>query len=199
MNKINDTLKKLTPNSKDALKDKVFNHREVTRPAAKRTKTKRYESDDEDDADDEVLDFAIALSPGSYVAIRDYSNDDLTFAIIKLLDTNPVQLAETELYCYELSDSAGNALCFLPGDECVVGYWCARKHVARGGYQVIDGEKNKFGESEQWDGYPHLYFPKSLILHSGFHMTPYFGTGRSKECVQLSVADRDTILGRIVD
>lgn len=29
MNKINDTLKKLTPNSKDALKDKVFNHREV--------------------------------------------------------------------------------------------------------------------------------------------------------------------------
>ena len=54
-----------------------------------------------------------------------------------------------------------------------------------------------------WQGFPHIYFPTSMLLHVGFHLQPVIaqtrGAGRVSTWGQLESEDRDMIIAAVSD
>ena len=143
------------------------------------------------------------------VAIRNYMDDECVYYIAQL-DAEPWYVVPPgeNLVSFGLWDAAGKNLEFPPGARVLHGYLWSRMDTRKRHYELLDLEfatanSARANTSSAWQGFPHVYFPQSMLLHVDFHLQPVIsrprGAGRRSTWGQLSTEDADIITGVVTD
>ena len=112
------------------------------------------------------------------------------------------------LVCHGLWDADGRNLEFPPGSRILHGYLWSRRDTAKRHYELWNDSferrhRSRPNTGAAWQGFPHIYFPTSMLLHVGFHLQPVIaqtrGAGRVSTWGQLESEDRDMIIAAVSD
>ena len=85
----------------------------------------------------------------------------------------------------------------------------SRRDTRRHQYELWDPEfvranaAKSYRAGVPWEGFPHVYFAPSMLLHVDFHLQPMVGSarggGRMTTRVQLRIKDADACVAAVTD
>ena len=117
--------------------------------------------------------------------------------------------ADQTLISHGLWGADDKNLAFAGGTQVLHGYLWSRRDTRRRHYELWDPafvqahSRRQDVAGVRWDGFPHVYFPSSMLLHVDFHLQPVVaatrGGGRYSTWCELSVEDMDIIMGAVMD